>query len=177
MQFDNPLIIQSDRTILLDVHAPRATECQQALIPFAELERSPEHLHTYRLTPLSLWNATSAGFTPEDAVAVLKEYARYDVPQSIEVWIQETAGRFGKLHLLKSVIKKRSMVTPIVRSIDSYGNECRSITLSSADKTSSASFCKPKSIASSYLIVSGMTERKMGRPSIMGKHTPMSAGM
>ncbi len=100
MQFDNPLIIQSDRTILLDVHAPRATECQQALIPFAELERSPEHLHTYRLTPLSLWNATSAGFTPEDAVAVLKEFARYDVPQSIEVWIQETAGRFGKLHLL-----------------------------------------------------------------------------
>ena len=100
MQFDNPLIIQSDRTILLDVHAPRATECQGALIPFAELERSPEHLHTYRLTPLSLWNATSAGFTPEDAVAVLKEYARYDVPQSIEVWIQETAGRFGKLHLL-----------------------------------------------------------------------------
>ena len=100
MQFDNPLIIQSDRTILLDVHAPRATECQQALIPFAELERSPEHLHTYRLTPLSLWNATSAGFTPEDAVSVLKEFARYDVPQSIEVWIQETAGRFGKLHLL-----------------------------------------------------------------------------
>ena len=51
MQFDNPLIIQSDRTILLDVHAPRAKECQAALIPFAELERSPEHLHTYRLTP------------------------------------------------------------------------------------------------------------------------------
>ena len=100
MQFDNPLIIQSDRTILLDVHAPRAKECQAALIPFAELERSPEHLHTYRLTPLSLWNATSAGFTPEDAVSVLKEFARYDVPQSIEVWIQETAGRFGKLHLL-----------------------------------------------------------------------------
>lgn len=100
MQFDNPLIIQSDRTILLDVHAPRAKECQQALIPFAELERSPEHLHTYRLTPLSLWNATSAGFTPEDAVAVLKDFARYEVPQSIAVWIQETAGRFGKIHLL-----------------------------------------------------------------------------
>ena len=100
MQCDNPLIIQSDRTILLDVHAPRAKDCQAALIPFAELERSPEHLHTYRLTPLSLWNATSAGLAPEDAVAVLKEYARYDVPQSIEMWIQETAGRFGKLHLL-----------------------------------------------------------------------------
>ena len=100
MQFDNPLIIQSDRTLLLDVHAPLANDCRNDLIPFAELERSPEHLHTYRLTPLSLWNATSAGFTPEDAVAVLKKYARYDVPQSVEMWITETASRFGKLRLL-----------------------------------------------------------------------------
>ncbi|MCR4789591.1 MAG: helicase-associated domain-containing protein, partial [Treponemataceae bacterium] len=68
MQFDNPLIIQSDKTILLDVHAPRANECRMALIPFAELERSPEHLHTYRLTPLSLWNACSAGITPEQII-------------------------------------------------------------------------------------------------------------
>ncbi len=102
MQFDNPLIIQSDRTILLDVHAPRAKECQAALIPFAELERSPEHLHTYRLTPLSLWNAASAGFTPEDAVAVLEDFARYELPPSIAAWIQETAGRFGRLHLLSA---------------------------------------------------------------------------
>ena len=100
MQFDNPLIIQSDRTLLLDVHAPLANDCRNDLIPFAELERSPEHLHTYRLTPLSLWNATSAGFTPEDAVAVLKKYARYDVPQSVEMWITEAASRFGKLRLL-----------------------------------------------------------------------------
>lgn len=100
MQFDNPLIVQSDRTLLLDVHAPLANDCRNDLIPFAELERSPEHLHTYRLTPLSLWNATSAGFTPEDAVAVLKKYARYDVPQSVEMWIKETASRFGKLRLL-----------------------------------------------------------------------------
>ena len=92
MQFDNPLIVQSDRTLLLDVHAPRAEECRNALIPFAELERSPEHLHTYRLTPLSLWNASGAGFTPEQAVSVLKEFARYDVPQNIEMWITETAG-------------------------------------------------------------------------------------
>ena len=72
MQFDNPLIIQSDRTLLLDVHAPLANDCRNDLIPFAELEKSPEHLHTYRLTPLSLWNATSAGFTPEDAIKVLE---------------------------------------------------------------------------------------------------------
>ena len=99
-QLTNPLIIQSDKTLLLDVHAPLADECRDALIPFAELERSPEHLHTYRLSSLSLWNAASAGFTPEDAVAVLHKYARYDVPQSVEVWIKETAGRFGKLRLI-----------------------------------------------------------------------------
>ncbi len=100
MDYSNPLIVQSDRTLLLDVHAPKAEECRNALIPFAELERSPEHLHTYRLTPLSLWNAAGAGFTPDNAVSVLKQFARYDVPQSIEVWIHETAGRFGKLRLV-----------------------------------------------------------------------------
>lgn len=100
MQFDNPLIIQSDRTLLLDVHAPLANDCRNDLIPFAELEKSPEHLHTYRLTPLSLWNATSAGFTPEDAIKVLEKYARYDVPQSVVFWIQETAWRFGKLKIV-----------------------------------------------------------------------------
>lgn len=100
MNYSNPLIVQSDRTLLLDVHAPFAKECRNALIPFAELERSPEHLHTYRLTPLSLWNASGAGFTPEDAVAVLHKYARYDVPQSVDEWLRETAGRFGKLRLV-----------------------------------------------------------------------------
>ncbi|MBQ0052025.1 MAG: DEAD/DEAH box helicase [Treponema sp.] len=100
MDYSNPLIVQSDRTLLLDVHAPRAQECRNALIPFAELERSPEHLHTYRLTPLSLWNASGAGFTPEDAVKVLHDFARYDVPQNVEMWIKETAGRFGKLRLV-----------------------------------------------------------------------------
>ncbi|MBQ9908431.1 MAG: DEAD/DEAH box helicase [Treponema sp.] len=100
MDYSNPLIVQSDRTLLLDVHAPRAGDCRNALIPFAELERSPEHLHTYRLTPLSLWNANAAGFTPEDAVNVLHDFARYDVPQAVEVWIKETAGRFGMLRLV-----------------------------------------------------------------------------
>ncbi len=97
---DNPLIVQSDRTLLLDVHAPRAEECRNALIPFAELERSPEHLHTYRLTPLSLWNAESAGFSTEDAVAVLNEFSRYDVPDSVVAWVKETGLRFGKLRMV-----------------------------------------------------------------------------
>lgn len=100
MQLDNPLIVQGDRTLLLDVHAPLANECRNELIPFAELERSPEHLHTYRLTPLSLWNAASVGFCADDAISVLNKYARYDVPQSVTVWIKETAERFGKLRLI-----------------------------------------------------------------------------
>lgn len=100
MNFENPLIVQSDKTLLLDVHAPLAEECRNDLIPFAELEKSPEHLHTYRLTPLSLWNASSAGFGPEDAVAVLEKYARYDVPQSVVMWIKEIASRFGKIRLI-----------------------------------------------------------------------------
>ena len=100
MNFENPLIVQSDKTLLLDVHAPLAEDCRNDLIPFAELEKSPEHLHTYRLTPLSLWNASSAGFGPEDAVAVLEKYARYDVPQSVVMWIKEIASRFGKIRLI-----------------------------------------------------------------------------
>lgn len=98
-RFENPLIIQSDRTILLDVHSPRADEARSALIPFAELERSPEHLHTYRLSPLSLWNASSAGFTPQKIAAVLNEFSRYEFPSAISLWIIETAERFGKLRM------------------------------------------------------------------------------
>ena len=100
MQDFKPLIVQSDKTLLLDVHAPGADECRNALIPFAELERSPEHLHTYRLTPLSLWNAASAGFTAEDSINVLKQFARYDVPQVICAWITETAKRFGRITMV-----------------------------------------------------------------------------
>ena len=100
MNNENPLIVQGDRSLLLDVHAPMADECRNALIPFAELEKSPEHLHTYKLTPLSLWNAASAGFTADDAVAVLQKYARYDIPKAIPAWIKEVSGRFGKIKLV-----------------------------------------------------------------------------
>jgi DNA excision repair protein ERCC-3 len=100
MKTDNPLIVQGDRSLLLDVHAPLAEECRNALIPFAELEKSPEHLHTYRLTPLSLWNAASAGFSADDAVQTLEKYARYDVPASVEMWIRDISERFGKIRLI-----------------------------------------------------------------------------
>lgn len=99
MNYENPLIVQGDRSLLLDVHAPLAEECRNALIPFAELEKSPEHLHTYKLTPLSLWNAASAGFSADDAVGVLEKYARYNVPQGVVAWIKEVCSRFGKITL------------------------------------------------------------------------------
>ena len=96
----NPLIIQGDRSILLDVHTARAEEARSALIPFAELEKSPEHLHTYRITPLSLWNASSAGFVPEQISATLRDLARFPVPPAVNTWIIETMGRFGKIRMI-----------------------------------------------------------------------------
>ncbi len=99
---DNPLIIQGDRTILLDVHAPRAYEARNALIPFAELEKSPEHLHTYRITPLSLWNAASAGFTPDMVSETLEGFSRFPVPPSVRTWVVETMGRFGSIRMIPS---------------------------------------------------------------------------
>lgn len=94
-----PLIIQGDRSILLDVHSPDALEARFALIPFAELEKSPEHLHTYRLTGLSLWNAASAGLTAEKIITTLQRFARFDVPPAVISWIDETFGRYGKITL------------------------------------------------------------------------------
>ena len=152
MQFDNPLIVQSDRTLLLDVHAPLAAECRNDLIPFAELERSPEHLHTYRLTPLSLWNATSAGFTPEDAVAVLKKYARYDVPQSVVMWITETAGRFGKLRLIPGV-KVMVPLKPSEEAADAAGTgkPAETAEACAAEKAGSTKAAPAKYIEEQYL--------------------------
>ncbi|MBO5606974.1 MAG: DEAD/DEAH box helicase [Treponema sp.] len=102
---ENPLVVQSDRSLMLDVHAPLAEECRNALIPFAELERSPEHWHTYKVTALSLWNAASVGISSQDVVAVLEKFSRYDVPQAVSVWIQETAERFGKIRLVQGSSK------------------------------------------------------------------------
>ena len=93
----NPLIVQGDRSILLDIHAPGADEARCALIPFAELEKSPEHLHTYRITPLSLWNAASAGLSPEQILSVLEEFSRYAVPSNLLEWVSGTMSRFGKI--------------------------------------------------------------------------------
>ena len=79
----NPLIVQSDRTVMLEVDNERYEECRDKLAGFCELIKSPEHIHTYRLTPLSLWNARAAGMSAEEMVEVLEEYAKYDVPGNI----------------------------------------------------------------------------------------------
>jgi DNA excision repair protein ERCC-3 len=98
---DGPLIVQSDKTLLLEVDHPRAPDCRRAIAPFAELERAPEHVHTYRLTPLGLWNARAAGHDAEQVVDVLLEYSRYPVPHALLVDVAETMARYGRLQLLK----------------------------------------------------------------------------
>ncbi len=98
---DGPLIVQSDKTLLLEVDHERAQECRKAIAPFAELERSPEHVHTYRLTPLGLWNARAAGHDAEQVVDTLLTYSRYAVPHALLVDIAETMARYGRLRLEK----------------------------------------------------------------------------
>src|SRR5487761_2287461 len=96
---DGPLIVQSDKTLLLDIDHPLSTECRRAIAPFAELERSPEHIHTYRLTNLGLWNARAAGHDAEQVIDTLLKYSRYAVPHSILVDFAETMSRYGRLRL------------------------------------------------------------------------------
>jgi DNA excision repair protein ERCC-3 len=98
---DGPLIVQSDKTLLLEVDHEQAAECRKAIAPFAELERSPEHIHTYRLTPLGLWNARAAGHDAEQVVDTLLTYSRYAVPHALLVDIAETMDRYGRLRLEK----------------------------------------------------------------------------
>jgi len=96
---DGPLIVQSDRTLLLETDHEDAAACRAAISPFAELERSPEHVHTYRVTPLALWNARAAGHDAEQVVDALLKWSRYPVPQSLLVDVAETMARYGRLYL------------------------------------------------------------------------------
>ena len=101
MTNDGPLIVQSDKTLLLEVDHERAQDCRKAIAPFAELERSPEHIHTYRLTPLGLWNARAAGHDAEQVVDALLTHSRYPVPNALLVDVAETMSRYGRLTLSK----------------------------------------------------------------------------
>lgn len=98
---DGPLIVQSDKTLLLEIDHPKAADCRRAIAPFAELERAPEHVHTYRVTPLGLWNARAAGHDAEQVVDALVTYSRYPVPHALLVDVADTMARYGRLQLLK----------------------------------------------------------------------------
>ena len=118
-----PLVVQSDRTLLLEVDHPDADACRIAIAPFAELERAPEHIHTYRLTPLGLWNARAAGHDAEQVVDTLLTYSRYPVPNSLLVDVAETMDRYGRLRIEKHpthglilVSNDRAVLTEVQRS-------------------------------------------------------------
>ncbi|MFC5137740.1 DNA repair helicase XPB [Actinomycetospora rhizophila] len=101
---NGPLIVQSDKTLLLEVDHEAAPAARQAIAPFAELERAPEHVHTYRVTPLALWNARAAGHDAEQVVDALVQYSRYAVPQALLVDVVDTMGRYGRLQLTNSPV-------------------------------------------------------------------------
>jgi len=108
---EGPLIVQSDKTLLLDIDHPLSTECRRAIAPFAELERSPEHIHTYRLTSLGLWNARAAGHDAEKVIDTLLQYSRYAVPHSILVDVAETMSRYGRLRLESDPVHGLILIT------------------------------------------------------------------
>lgn len=98
---DGPLIVQSDKTVLLETAHADADAARAALAPFAELERAPEHVHTYRITPLALWNARAAGHDAEQVVDILERFSRFPVPQPLLIDVADTMDRYGRLTLAK----------------------------------------------------------------------------
>jgi DNA excision repair protein ERCC-3 len=101
MNPSNPIIVQSDRTILLEVDHPLHAEARDALAQFAELEKSPEHIHTYRLSPLSLWNAAAGGMSAQSVLELLEKYSKYTIPPNISVDIREYISRYGRIKLIR----------------------------------------------------------------------------
>lgn len=99
---ENPVIVQSDRTVLLEVNNPLYSEARDVLSGFAELVKSPEHFHTYRITPLSLWNAAAAGVNAEVVLEGLRKHSKYDVPACVENDIADYVSRYGKLKLTEN---------------------------------------------------------------------------
>jgi DNA excision repair protein ERCC-3 len=123
MNYDpsNPLIVQGDRTVLVEVDNPRYAEARDGLAPFAELEKSPEHIHTYRLTPLSLWNAAAAGLTAAAMIDVLKRYSKFPLPASLAADLEEVVSRYGRVRLerqgekLRLVCEDRPLLEELAR--------------------------------------------------------------
>ncbi|AMV29528.1 Type III restriction enzyme, res subunit [Gemmata sp. SH-PL17] len=119
----NPFIVQSDRSVLVEVDNPKYTEARDAIAPFAELEKSPEHIHTYRISNLSLWNAAAAGFSAQEVVGVLQKYTKFPIPQNIPTDIAETVARYGRVKLeridadtLKLVCSDKPLLAELARN-------------------------------------------------------------
>ncbi|MBN9181124.1 MAG: helicase-associated domain-containing protein, partial [Microbacterium sp.] len=115
---DGPLIVQSDRTVLLEVAHPDAESARHELAIFAELERAPEHIHTYRITRLGLWNARAAGHDASDMLATLDRWSRFPVPPSVSIDIRETVGRYGRLVIERADIEGHGEGVLVLRSTD-----------------------------------------------------------
>src|SRR3989304_1448691 len=98
---DRPVIVQSDRSILLETDGPNFEDARDAVAAFAELVKSPEHIHTYRITPLSLWTAAAAGMSAAEIIENLLRFSKYEVPQNILVDIRDTVARYGRLKLYR----------------------------------------------------------------------------
>ena len=117
----NPLIVQGDRTILLEVDNPLYAEARDALAPFAELEKSPEHIHTYRLSSLSLWNAAAAGMSAEAMIEVLTTYSKFPIPANLPVDLRELVSRYGRVRLervegtLRLITTDRALLEELAR--------------------------------------------------------------
>lgn len=97
----NPLIVQSDMTVMLEVDNPSAPDARASLARFAELEKAPEHVHSYRISPLSLWNAAVAGMSPGEVAGTLTGFAKYPVPQGVLAEVDDQMGRYGRLRLVR----------------------------------------------------------------------------
>ena len=96
-----PLVVQRDRTVLLDLHAPGAEECRRGLARFADLIKSPDHLHTYRITPLSLWNANGAGLDAPTIIGFLDEHSITKAPKEVRHFVEDILSRTGRVRLIR----------------------------------------------------------------------------
>ena len=96
---DKPLMVQSDKTMLLDVHSPSFQDCRNDIIAFSDLVKSPEHIHTYTLSPLTLWNAVSSGLDSNEIIRRLKKWSRYEIDERVLFFIEDTAIRYGEFIL------------------------------------------------------------------------------